>query len=1291
MTDGSPVVPLSPAGDELASVIILCCNQLDFTRLCLESVLCHTRAPYELILVDNGSTDGTPAYLEDLRGRPGPERVVVIRNEANRGFPAGCNQGLAEARGEYLVLLNNDTIVTAGWLDGLVRLALHDWPHTGLAGAVTSYASGPQEIPVSYRSLEELDAFAARRRQEYAGRALEVDRLIGFCLLLRRDVVQAIGPLDEQFGLGFFDDDDLGVRARAAGYRLAVALDVFVHHFGSRTFLGLGVDCHRQLRDNFERFKAKWGEEQCRGYRLPEKEPRSKESQGGQVEERGPDARSGICQNSEGGAEFWQIPLREEGQVESPRMSLCMIVKDGGEHLAGCLASVADLVDEMIVVDTGSTDNSREIAVEAGARVVDFAWVDSFAEARNESLRHATGQWVFWLDADERLDEANRHKLRELFARLGDDNVCYSMRQYSALEASTAAAAQVDQIRLFPNHAGLCWRYRVHEQILLDLRRLGAACQTTDIVIDHAGYAEPARQQAKVERNLRLLLLDLQEHPDDAFILYNLGAVYLTQGRTAEALDYLGRSLKHCAAGDSLEHKLYVLLVRGRQDLGEAEEALALCRQGLALYPRDPELLFWEGILLRGQGLLAEAAACFRQVLEVPAGPNFTSRDAGLQSYRTRQQLGEALRLQGRAAEAEAQWRLALAECPGLAAVRQQLAELYLEQRRWPELEEAVRWLAREPRGLIAAAVLQGRAHLARREFEPARKLLELAASRAPGELAARLFLSHVLLQEGRDWAAAERALREVLALEPGHEQARQNLGVLLRQREAVGQGVESTAGCCERETIIQEGAGERGTRKRGARVSLCMIVKDEEANLPACLESVQDLVDEIIVVDTGSTDGTKEVAARFGARVVDFAWVDSFAEARNETLRHASGDWIFWMDADDRLDEDNRVRLHALFAGLAVDNVAFVMQCLCLPDPATGVATAVDHVRLFRNLPELRWSYRVHEQILPAVRRCRGEVRRTDVVIQHTGYQDPAMRARKLERDLHLLQLENAERPDDPFTLFNLGMVYQEMGKLGDAVPLFRRSLERSQPADSIVHKLYALLGQCLRQQGQKAEALAACTEGRRYYPDDVELLFQESLARLELGDARGAEECLLRLLRVPAGQALGSRDTGLAGYKARHNLAVIYQQQRRSAEAQAQWRGALAERPDFVPSWLGLAEELVVQSRWDEVEDIAQTLEPLADGEAAQLRARGLLARKEFRAAEDILRQRIAARPEELGPRVLLSHALLQEGRDWQGAEAALREVLALEPGHAQARHNLAVLLRQQGPAEGLVLPGG
>src|SRR5579871_3641923 len=150
--------------------------------------------------------------------------------------------------------------------------------------------------------------------------------------------------------------------------------------------------------------------------------------------------------------------------------------------------------------------------------------------------------------------------------------------------------------------------------------------------------------------------------------------------------------------------------------------------------------------------------------------------------------------------------------------------------------------------------------------------------------------------------------------------------------------------------------------------VSLCMIVKNEEANLPACLRSVADLVGEMILVDTGSTDRTREVARSLGARVYDFAWVDDFAAARNESIRHATGPWVFWLDGDEALDEANRQRLRALFAGLGDAPAGYVMKQRSVSDPATGEATVFEHVRLFPNRPQVRWKYRVHEQILPAL-----------------------------------------------------------------------------------------------------------------------------------------------------------------------------------------------------------------------------------------------------------------------------------------------------------------------------------
>jgi glycosyltransferase involved in cell wall biosynthesis/tetratricopeptide (TPR) repeat protein len=478
----------------------------------------------------------------------------------------------------------------------------------------------------------------------------------------------------------------------------------------------------------------------------------------------------------------------------------------------------------------------------------------------------------------------------------------------------------------------------------------------------------------------------------------------------------------------------------------------------------------------------------------------------------------------------------------------------------------------------------------------------------------------------------------------------------------------------------------------RRMRVSLCLIVKNEEHNLRPCLESAADLVDEVVVVDTGSTDRTKEIAYFFGARVFDFPWCDSFAAARNEAIQHATGEWIFWLDADDRVDEDNRAKLHALFAGLGDENVAYSMKCLCLPDPVSRAATTVDHVRMFRNHPKVRWRYRVHEQILMAVRESGGAVRFADVVIQHTGYQDRALRRRKLDRDLRLLHLENAEHPEDPFTLFNLGQVSQELGQHAEAIPLLRRSLAKSGPRDSIVRKLYALIVGCHQALGQRAEAEAACAEGLRVCPDDTELLFWDSNLRKERGDLAGSEAILLRLIHEKPGAHFASVPDGLRGHKARHNLAVLYFQQGRVGEAEAQWKAAVAQRPDFLQSWLGLGECCLRVGNLAGLDAVARQLEEQTGSrmEVTLLRARGMMARRDFPGARTLLEAACAASPQAVPPRLVLSHALLQEGRDLQAAESVLREVLRLEPGNAEARDNLDKLLRQKEAVADVALGG-
>lgn len=229
------------------------------------------------------------------------------------------------------------------------------------------------------------------------------------------------------------------------------------------------------------------------------------------------------------------------------------------------------------------------------------------------------------------------------------------------------------------------------------------------------------------------------------------------------------------------------------------------------------------------------------------------------------------------------------------------------------------------------------------------------------------------------------------------------------------------------------------------------MIVRDNENTIRAALESIKPWVDEMIVVDTGSTDRTPQICRELGARVEQFVWCDDFAAARNESLNYARGEWIFWMDSDDTIPTECGRRLRELADGQHQPDVSgYVMQVHCPGSRDNGSLdmTVVDHVKLFRNRPDLRFEFRIHEQILPSIRRSGGQVAHTDIFVVHSGSdQSSEGQNRKRERDFRILQREFQDRPDHPFVLYNLGMTYADAEEYPQAIGYLNRCLEVSAP----------------------------------------------------------------------------------------------------------------------------------------------------------------------------------------------------------------------------------------------------
>ena len=336
--------------------------------------------------------------------------------------------------------------------------------------------------------------------------------------------------------------------------------------------------------------------------------------------------------------------------------------------------------------------------------------------------------------------------------------------------------------------------------------------------------------------------------------------------------------------------------------------------------------------------------------------------------------------------------------------------------------------------------------------------------------------------------------------------------------------------------------------RDNRVRLSLCMIVRDSAETLRPCLESIRPWVDEMVIVDTGSTDETPQIVEELGGRLFHFPWCDDFSAARNESLRHARGDWLFWMDSDDTIPADCGRQLRALI-GSDIDPavLGYVIQVHCPGlgedgDRSTEV-TAVDHVKLIRNRPDLRFEGRIHEQILPAIRRAGGTVAWTELYVVHSG-SDPGPEAqeRKRTRDLRLLHLELREQPDHPFTLFNLGMTYADGERFEEAEQFLQRSINRSSPDESHLRKAYALLVYAIMRQGRNDEALTVCRRGQALFPNDVELLFREGVILHELGRFAEAARAYEIVLSEKEERHFTSVDRGLTGFKARQNLAVVY-----------------------------------------------------------------------------------------------------------------------------------------------------
>lgn len=350
-----------------------------------------------------------------------------------------------------------------------------------------------------------------------------------------------------------------------------------------------------------------------------------------------------------------------------------------------------------------------------------------------------------------------------------------------------------------------------------------------------------------------------------------------------------------------------------------------------------------------------------------------------------------------------------------------------------------------------------------------------------------------------------------------------------------------------------------------GSRLTACLIVKNEEKTLARCLSSLQHVCDEIVVVDTGSTDQTIQIARSFGAKIGEFEWVQDFSAARNHSLSLATGNWILWIDADEELDpqgitmiQEGLMRPH--FGGYFVKIINFMRE--------GSRADQYVHtpVRLFQNRPDLRFTGSIHEQILPQILAA-GLMTATleGPTIWHYGYTAEMMQERNKEaRTIELLQKELAENPDDSFQWFNLANVSAVAHQMLECERAAREAIRSMPPQAAHGSLTYYLLAYALIDLNRAAEALDVCDQAREAGYEDILIVFERAHALSVLGRLEEAlvEADRLQTLEWPLGL---NGDYGIFTHKKLTLNGQILAQMGRFDEALDWIDRSLAVDPDY------------------------------------------------------------------------------------------------------------------------------
>ena len=1085
---------------DLTSIIILAHNQWDHTELCLKSIEKHTPEPHEIIIVDNGSTDGTKENLRALvQTNP---RVKVIANNVNQGYASGNNLGISIAQGQYILLLNNDTLVTPGWL-GRMKDVFRRYPETGIVGPMSNNVTRPQLIEtVGYDDVSGIDAFAVKRAAENEGQSFSTSKASGFCLLAKREVIDKIGGLDEQFGSGNFEDDDFCNRAFLSGYAIRIAQDVFIHHTGRQTFKGAGIDVNAKMFRNWELYKIKWDI------------PKDTEMEQYWVPSRLPDYLSPFFplpeisydHTAELQGRWWEDIRRKEEQGKSDLSlkkkervkgltSIIIFIPEERKYARKCVESIqknTSVPYEILLVPSDSSQAPSKWLRKLMKEHPDYSLLGNdtslnCAQAFNKGISQSKGEYIAIV----------KDTCQVTADWLPDMLECFSAPDTAVvgpMSVNTEGPQGIPGSDYDPEHPDVfaaAFRER-NRYRRVKTRRLESFCLLF--------------RQALTEE---IGLFDESFETDD-YAVNDLCARASVEGR---AIVIAGDVFVHCDArapvpalqdriifgrkwGDKEglkpeSKKVYctnaLFIADELNQKGQREKAVLTLIDAIKLYPDEKRLHeSLAEILIEGKQY-SEAV----NVLE--------SMPQGFQQDAVRSELmGNCKVYMGMNEEADQYADEILRLNPASAGGWNLKGTVQFQKGAHADAEKSFQKAMDSDRSFGEAYANIGALRWAGGKKEDALKLFEKAFVLSPvaEDIVTNYYAAAVNLSQLPE---SEKLFREAIALHPFNRRLKfiliDNLLQQGKNPEAMKTMEEAMAAFGADDDTLTLALKLRGTLETGAAagthppsdaasISVCMIVKNEENNIMTAMQSMKPFAHEIIVVDTGSSDRTKKIARAFGAKVYDFRWTDSFSDARNFSLSKASGSWVLVLDADEVISPDDYEKLKELVTttpppplpkkGTRKKSSLKKAADADSPKGEQGVRTAFSFitrnyvgpvsanwhpndgvykeeagsgwfpsgkVRLFPNDKRIRFEKPVHETVEDSLLGIGMKISDSGIPIHHYGKLNKDVIRSKGEEYYQLGMKKLSEQGEpDPQALYELSVQATELEKYDEALELWKK-----------------------------------------------------------------------------------------------------------------------------------------------------------------------------------------------------------------------------------------------------------